>query len=97
MLRKSENESTKCVVVIPAEIHQWICRYITAYKKKWYVEDVNRNNCRWQAPAKLKDVGKPYILVNVIALMGLPVFRRLVESMEAENAAKAEVKEEVII
>ncbi len=97
MLRKSENESTKCVVVIPAEIHQWICRYITAYKERWYVEDVNRNNCRWIAPAKLEDVTKPFILVNVIALMGLPVFRRLVESMEAENAAKAEVKEEVII
>ncbi len=91
MLRKSENESTKCVVVIPADIHQWICRYITAYKKKWYVEDVNRNNCRWILPAKLEDVTKPYILINLIAEVGLPRFKELVEELEAE------VKKEVIV
>ena len=85
MLRKSENESTKCVVDIPADIHHWIVRYITAYKKKWYIEDVNRNNCRWLPPAKLKDVGKPYILVNKIARMGLPQFKELVQELEAEN------------
>lgn len=91
MLRKSENESTKCVVVIPADIHQWICRYITAYKAKWYFEDVNKNNCRWIPPAKLEDVTKPFILVNVIAEMGLPAFKELVQEMEAE------VKKEVIV
>ena len=91
MLRKSENESTKCVTVIPPDMHRWILRYITAYKERWYVEDVNRNNCRWIAPAKLEDVTKPFILVNVIAQMGLPAFKELVQEMEAE------VKEEVIV
>lgn len=91
MLRKSENESTKCVVVIPAGMHKWIIRYITAYKKKWYFEDVNRNNCRWIPPAKLEDVTKPFILVNVIAEMGLPKFKELVQELEAETAKNEKV------
>lgn len=97
MLRKSENEPTKCVVVIPPDIHHWIVRYIDAYKKKWYKEDLNRNNCRWIPPAKLEDVTKPFILIEKIARIGLPMFKELVQELEAENAKKSEVKEEVIV
>jgi len=91
MQRKSENESTKCVAYIPPHMHHWVVRYIDAYKEKWYYEDVNKNNCRWIPPAKLQDVTKPYILINLIAEMGLPAFKELVQELEAETAKNEKV------